>query len=772
MISLSEFWKSREGRAGLTLLSLAAVIMAMLFLHASYERTVEMRQSERVPQTMVSAVVSGEVKLQGRIEEADLLLIAPGSQVPSVFYRLRSSKTDVKNYDYMREGKIEPKSVQRPNAQNQVDFFLNDGSGRILVSPSWATNYRVDAGWSEHHGSILQTEMRLEPGTQVSIFGYALRGEDGYRVVFDHPGVYQPTISSNDDHGRRSDTAFLNTLGLLAALALLSMVLITLFGLFRIHHSAVYLIGVSLLLAAVLLIFGLFVLRADYEHSAERSRRAVVESHAVITEILGRHGIDWDGQWSSLGSFSSPRYTALNDVESRRARDVRAFAARSASRLHVGLSSFPVNYLAGMWDLDAPPMIFLEPADQAYADALELEFKPVSFGLFKGLLALVIGLLTTFYASRRGIRQLATKRVVEDLPTSEIGGAAYGMIELIGIAAIDETREALKSFPGAYTCVYFHEVAMSRSGEGWMLDSDRQGSRRFYCRDETGRILVDPKGATFLVDWSVDTDRQRLQIIRPGEQVYVLGKAEIDPKTHDRLIVTAGEDDVPFIISSLPEQEILYRLARSSLLWLNLGLLAAITTALAAYASLVSFGLNLYVAAAASAVGYLLLILCILYYNGMVFLRGRVERNWANIDVALKKRFDLLIRLKEVAAAYLVHEEEVHTLIAAARACQDSAAILDPVLSKEFLHLENRLLRSIEVTLESYPDLKGHELVCELMDQLKGIENEVALMTTGYNASVERYNTRIRSIPEIFIALPLRFRKAAYFESFEAEAVT
>jgi LemA protein len=146
-------------------------------------------------------------------------------------------------------------------------------------------------------------------------------------------------------------------------------------------------------------------------------------------------------------------------------------------------------------------------------------------------------------------------------------------------------------------------------------------------------------------------------------------------------------------------------------------------------------------------------------YNRLVSLKNRFENAFAQIDVQLKRRYDLIPNLVETARAYMAHERE--TLDAVVTARNEAAAVLgalgkggDADLSA-LASAENKLqgaLGKLNVTMEAYPDLKASENMQQLSEELTSTENRVAFARQGYNDAVMAYNTFRQSFPPVVLA--------------------
>ena len=166
----------------------------------------------------------------------------------------------------------------------------------------------------------------------------------------------------------------------------------------------------------------------------------------------------------------------------------------------------------------------------------------------------------------------------------------------------------------------------------------------------------------------------------------------------------------------------------------------------------------------------LLVIWGIGIYNGLVNLRNRVANGWAQIDVQLKQRADLVPNLVQTVKGYASHESTVLEEVTKARAdvAQAQAAGGDRMQARA--DAEQRLGQSL-VTLmaraEAYPELKANQNFLDLQRQLKDLEDKIAYARQFYNDVVQKFNTRIETVPSNIIASLFHFRQAQYFQADE-----
>jgi LemA protein len=154
-------------------------------------------------------------------------------------------------------------------------------------------------------------------------------------------------------------------------------------------------------------------------------------------------------------------------------------------------------------------------------------------------------------------------------------------------------------------------------------------------------------------------------------------------------------------------------------------------------------------------------------YNGLVRLRNEVRNAWAQIDVQLKRRHDLIPNLVEVVKDYMGYEQEVLQNVTKAR--NVALAAQGPGEAARAEAGLSRALAGLYAVMENYPDLKANQNVSQLQEELTSTENKIGFARQYYNDAVMRYNTRTEVIPTNIIANMAGFRKEEFFEAPEEE---
>jgi len=156
----------------------------------------------------------------------------------------------------------------------------------------------------------------------------------------------------------------------------------------------------------------------------------------------------------------------------------------------------------------------------------------------------------------------------------------------------------------------------------------------------------------------------------------------------------------------------------------------------------------------------------VLTYNVLIKLKNRIENSWAQIDVQLKRRYDLIPNLVETVKGYMKHEKTVLTEITKTR----SALIKGDLRSRaQASNQITEALKTIFAVAENYPQLKASKNFLHLQEELSGTESKIAYARQFYNDSVLVLNQKIQSFPSNMIANMFGFKEKEYFEVQEAE---
>ena len=154
-------------------------------------------------------------------------------------------------------------------------------------------------------------------------------------------------------------------------------------------------------------------------------------------------------------------------------------------------------------------------------------------------------------------------------------------------------------------------------------------------------------------------------------------------------------------------------------------------------------------------------------YNGLIKLKNRVQEAWSDIEVQLKRRYDLIPNLIESVKGYATHERELLEKVTTARtAAMTSGSLAEKAKAENML---SQTLKSLFAVAENYPQLRASENFGKLQDELADTENKIQAARRFYNGQVRDFNTKIQVFPNNLMAANLGFKVQEFFDA-EAEA--
>uniref|UniRef100_A0A7C4YEF2 LemA family protein n=1 Tax=Caldisericum exile TaxID=693075 RepID=A0A7C4YEF2_9BACT len=148
-------------------------------------------------------------------------------------------------------------------------------------------------------------------------------------------------------------------------------------------------------------------------------------------------------------------------------------------------------------------------------------------------------------------------------------------------------------------------------------------------------------------------------------------------------------------------------------------------------------------------------------YNGFINLKNRVENAWAQVDVQLKRRYDLIPNLVETVKGYAAHEKEIFEKLGELRAKAMGATSV-----KDIGDANNQIsatLKTLFAVAENYPELKANENFLKLQEELANTENKITFARQFYNDVVMQYNAKQQRIPDVFIARMMNLTPKEYY---------
>ena len=164
----------------------------------------------------------------------------------------------------------------------------------------------------------------------------------------------------------------------------------------------------------------------------------------------------------------------------------------------------------------------------------------------------------------------------------------------------------------------------------------------------------------------------------------------------------------------------------------------------------------------------LVIMWAIAIYNRMIVLRNRIDNSWSQVDVQLRRRYDLIPNLVETVKGYAAHERETFEAVTKARQAGIDARTVEDQAAAE--NMITQALRRLFAVAENYPQLRATENFMQLQEELSGTESKIAYARQFYNDTVLGYHNLIQSFPARIVAGMGGFQPRHYFETEEPEA--
>ncbi len=160
----------------------------------------------------------------------------------------------------------------------------------------------------------------------------------------------------------------------------------------------------------------------------------------------------------------------------------------------------------------------------------------------------------------------------------------------------------------------------------------------------------------------------------------------------------------------------------------------------------------------------IILLMALFMYNSLIRLRNKVKNGWSQIDVQLKKRYDLVPNLVETVKGYVKHEAGTLTKITELRNQAMQAKDIKATM-KTNDQMSKAIGGLLNIVVENYPDLKASQNFLQLQEELSGIENKIAYARQYYNDTVMDYNNKIQTVPNNMFAKMFGFKDEAFLET-------
>ena len=157
----------------------------------------------------------------------------------------------------------------------------------------------------------------------------------------------------------------------------------------------------------------------------------------------------------------------------------------------------------------------------------------------------------------------------------------------------------------------------------------------------------------------------------------------------------------------------------------------------------------------------LIAVFLVVIYNSLVQLRQRVQNSWSQVDVQLKRRYDLIPNLVNAVKGYAKHEQSTFETVTQARTMAMNAGSVQEQMQAE--NMLSNALRSLFAVAEAYPELKANTNFLQLQTELSDTESKIAYSRQFYNDTVQKFNTKIEVFPNNLVAGILGFAMVDYF---------
>lgn len=730
-------------------------IAALLVQQFSLDTIRDIRKLERIPLTPIGVDLPGPVRCRGVVKQLPdtELLQSHWTATSCVWYR---AVKEVETTD--SEGNTSWDTVF--NESKGIDFLLTEDNAAIEIDYSPDANFSIPKTWRKTQGKERFTEYRIELSDRLYIVGMITMGTDGASVIqFTEPGEYIPIISKSPIAEARASRAVITTISIIISLFFASAACVCFALAFRLHNALGFVTAIGIIEVLFLLAGGFLMMSHDLK-SAHQSFNTQQEAGLKIV-ISGFHALDipFNGTWTDTAAFEKAK-TAKDPGQ--RLVAIRSDLAARAQRTASVRDRFPQSAVAWVMGIPPTPKIL---ADGEQATASTATIKPAIPNILFPIGIVVVGAVTALFGLIVGFKKIKLKRLIENIPTTPTNDVEIGITEICGTVHSCEDIEPLTGPLTDHPCVWFRYLIQEWRGSGknrrLHTIEDRKRGQVFLCTDNSGSIPVASHGARIISGRKAKKSRgNRVYTeysLRPTDPVYVLGSAEIDPTTGDSLRIEQDPQGLPFLISNLPERRIKTREIVGAFWHFACGIAAtaAIILGLLLFTGRIA-AIDQLLAACAS-IAVVALVVIIIMYNDLIFLRQRVAWARSNIEVALKKRVDLLPQLEAIAKGYMKYEQEVLPLLTRLRNAWSMRGKTDT--PEESVAVSNNATDGLLALREQYPNLKADTTTEQLMRGIVALENEIAARRDGYNAAVERYHARMHAIPEVFLAKTFAFKE-------------
>jgi hypothetical protein len=759
------------------LFCVVSLVYGIKFSQDGFANIESFKKLERLVPSKLIGLLEGENQVRGNVSKTSEqnYVRSPKTNTPSLYYRYLLEKEE-------RDSDGNSRWVTLKNESRSVDFIVEDSTSKAMVLTNNLTDnirWFLPKRYSKVSGGYRYSEWRVEPEDSVSMFAWAEieHKQDGVpelNLRFDKKGQYIPVITTMTAGEVRADIGNTAIIKIWGGVSLIALGLMFFVYTAQVHRILAFLSLLTVFCMGTLGVYGMASLSSDVRGGSDYFLSQQDKAEIVVRKLLETQSIDWTG-WQLTNKVKSQEYSRLLPWQQNRIGEIRRNLGVLQAIYLQQISHFPENMYAWFTGIDKPTLrIDLTEHELSIVERNINSFVQTKLNVFAYWWVLAGGFafcLFTYF----GFRYAKVKRMIENIPTSATAGVSFGLAEVKGkVKFLND--DYLKGPVTQLNCVWYRYLVEEHRGSGknarWVTISDEEKFKRFNCEDKEGTLAIDPDGAEIITRHKKVKRKGEMRysewLLRPSDNLYALGMAKVDVQKSDQLVLGKPQHETDnsdlFILTNYSEQELMIKKASIAIFALSLAFSGMFAAAVFYFGMNGQFAATDYLLSAMLAPTFLFFFMLVLHYNDMIFLQKRAERNWANIQVSLKKRADLLPQLQGVLSQYQNYEKNLLEQITVQRK-QLRKSIETVGDASHFIQAEHQFLNDLKLAVEAYPDLKANELSSRLMVSLTKLENEVALMRTGFNDAVNEYNTRVEVFPDVLLAKIFKFRKMEWLRN-------
>ena len=612
-------------------------------------------------------------------------------------------------------------------------FILTDNDQSIVVQVDKNVRWVVEQNYRSERDSAIFTERSIAIGDTIELIGYFNASQQTlYLNDISSRAQFQPIVQRSTHHTLSTHASGLSLITgityMAGSVAIMAIGLSLLFLSLAIHRLWVFLTFLSIGLVAQVGVLGFTHLNDDWENT----RKIVFERliNSPRTDVALHDHVALYLNIDKVARTPIDRAFHARLIESAFSDQVREMAQNST---HLFDANIPKARLGEAWQI---LLIIL----------LSIGF---SAGMYK----------TSFSSIFR-------KRFIEGLPLTSTRGAAYGSVRMHGKLYYDKNQEDELVIPKEVASLaqnkdiitYKYQLDRKLKGDkkaDWRPFGRKNGRARLILKDDKGSISIQmdkvdiffPKSKVRYYTQGEYRYKEKLEWIDQGETYNVIGHAGLNPAKPDTLIIKSdGDNNITLARHGI--RYLMEHMAFGSFFAVGLSVAALLFGSITLVSQLGTFSPDSILYALVIIPIALLFNTAALHYNDLLLLRNRALKSHSNILVQLKKRATLWPQINEVVKGYAAHEQELLKQITEIR----SYHRVEDIIAQEA-----DVSAKIQALAEQYPGLKTDQLISQFFDIMTETENYLSYLRKSYVDTVEIYNTRIHTFPDVLLAKPFKF---------------